>query len=186
MDRFYQEAVQIMNRVAWLLMIAALTCAVSVSACAPNVLASNAFFDGFVNHEYLNILAVIMTITIAGSAQIHLELNKIEEQRGAELFRDVRLDVGQSCLFLIVGFIAGIIIVALKAIMEDPRLESFMVGLALVVLLGYVLVLHDIVGSIFEIKPLLAGKSSRNPPFCGGINQPEAADQDVPPSHKSA
>lgn len=175
-----------MNRIAWFLMIAALTCAVSVSACAPSVLASNAFFDGFINHEYLNILAVIMTITIAGSAQIHLELNKIEEQRGAELFREVRLDVGQSCLSLIVGFIAGVIIVALKAIMEDPRLESFMVGLALVVLLGYVLVLYDIVGSIFEIRPLLAGNSSQNPLFCENSIHPEAVSQDVPTSYKTS
>jgi hypothetical protein len=47
----------------------------------PSLLAdSNGFLLNFVNQELLAILGIIMTITLASAASLHLEFNKIEEK----------------------------------------------------------------------------------------------------------
>ena len=40
----------------------------------------NEFMHHFVNHELLALLGIIMTITLASAASLHLEFNKIEER----------------------------------------------------------------------------------------------------------
>ena len=70
-------------------------CAVAVwiilSLAVPWVLAdTNPFLKGFVNHKLLSVLGVIVTITFASAANLHIELNKIEEAAGQSGFGNTR------------------------------------------------------------------------------------------------
>ena len=53
-----------------------LFCAVS-TVSEPTFLAKNNFLQQFVNHEILALLAIILAITFASMANIHLALNRI-------------------------------------------------------------------------------------------------------------
>lgn len=41
---------------------------------------TNSFLKGFVNHEFLGFMGVIVTITLASAANLFIELNKLEEK----------------------------------------------------------------------------------------------------------
>ena len=73
-------------------------CAVAVwiilSLAVPWVLAdTNAFLKGFVNPKLLSLLGVIVTITLASAANLHIELNKIEEAAGKSAFVNTRVSI---------------------------------------------------------------------------------------------
>ena len=53
---------------------------VSVSVCSPKLLVENRFLQDFIENQILNILAVIMTISIASIATIHIWFNELESK----------------------------------------------------------------------------------------------------------
>lgn len=115
---------------------------------------ANTFLHNFINHEYLNILGVILAITLASLSQLHLSLNRIEEtHRGASL-SGTRSEIKSSAWWLIVGFIAGLLLVLCKPIIVSGETGASIVnGLALFILLFYVLVLADITVAVFDLRP---------------------------------
>lgn len=127
---------------------------IAFTVCMPNFLAANSFLVEFINHEILNILAVIATVTIASAANIHLAFNRIEERAekiGA--FNDARSEVNQSAMILVWLFLATIIILVVKAISDNVFWLSFWNGACLLILLVNVFVLIDITESVFEVTP---------------------------------
>ncbi len=65
-----------MKLIAIIGLIAIGTVFVVLSVCAPAILAKNEFLVGFINQEILSIMAVIMAISIASIATIHLWFNE--------------------------------------------------------------------------------------------------------------
>ena len=81
-----------MNKtVARCIVICAVAVWIILSLAVPWVLAdTNAFLKGFVNPKLLSLLGVIVTITLASAANLHIELNKIEEAAGKSAFVNTR------------------------------------------------------------------------------------------------
>src|SRR5262245_19090876 len=101
----------------------------------------NDFLHHFVNHELLSLLGIIMTITLASAANLHLELNKIEERFRRRGLTKTRQSVVQDSFFLIALFIVSIVLVVLKPLIgPSPVGEAILNGLALVIVLSNVLV----------------------------------------------
>lgn len=94
---------------------------VTISMVSPWVLSdSNGFLRGFVNHELMAFLGVIVTITLASLANLHLALNGIEERlnrRGIAHrgFGRTRSFVKRSAAEMI-----GLVIVALVLVVAKP------------------------------------------------------------------
>jgi hypothetical protein len=64
-------------------------------------LAENQFLVDFVNHEYINVLAVIVTVSMVSVVQIHLEYTRIERRFKMKVFGYARRTVNSSAAILV-------------------------------------------------------------------------------------
>ena len=114
----------------------------------------NTFMHHFVNHELLALLGIIMTITLASAASLHLEFNKIEEKFQKRGLTSTRRAVMQGAYGLIFGFLLAVVIVVFKPLLPHSEgAEAVANGLALIILLFNVLILLDLTQLAFAIKP---------------------------------
>lgn len=127
---------------------------VSVVAARPGWISdSNTFLRGFVNHEYLNVLGVILAITLASLAQAHLSLNRLEEQRGYEFLGETRHEIKEAAYWLIGLFVAGFLITLAKPLVcITETAAAISNALAIFILAFYVLILIDITMAVFDLK----------------------------------
>ena len=127
-----------------------------LSACAPTVLAKNEFLVGFINQEILNIMAVIMTISIASIATIHIWFNELEDKHGKKVFGPARREINQAAFYFIGLFIAQLVCLIVRSLPifhgSDVALSLFN-GLSLLLLLCSVLTLLDIMGVVRALTP---------------------------------
>jgi hypothetical protein len=91
----------------------ALICAVAVVAiCAiynsSKLSDQNKFTREFVGHELLGLLGIILTITLASAANLHLAFNKIEEQYKRRGLTKTRQGVKQGAYCLIFLFVLSV------------------------------------------------------------------------------
>lgn len=76
---------------------------------------SNAFLKDFVGANLLNVLGVILAITLASAAQLHLEFNKAEERSNKRGFKASR-DAVRSAAYLLIGlFCLSVFVLICKA-----------------------------------------------------------------------
>jgi hypothetical protein len=136
-----------------------LICAVAiVIVCAvynPELISDkNKFLHDFVNHELIGILGIILTITLASAANLHLEFNKIEERYQRRGLTDTRKGVRQGAYFLIALFIFGVLLVLTKPVFAfGDASETVFNGFALITLLWNVLILLELTQLAFAIQP---------------------------------
>ncbi|WP_271066062.1 hypothetical protein [Caulobacter sp. NIBR1757] len=125
------------------------------SLVSPDILSDrNLFLKNFVNHELLAILSVIVSITLASTSALHLELNKIEERRGRRGFQKTRAGIRQAAYFLILLLSLAVCLVFLKAGLNPPvPWQAFFNGMALFLLFWNVLILISITQAVFAIAP---------------------------------
>ena len=136
-------------------LIAALAVVLMCAIYNPSYLSDkNDFMHHFVNHELLALLGIIMTITLASAAGLHLEFNKIEEKFQKRGLTITRRGVIQGAYGLIFLFLFAVAIVVLKPLIpHSDAAEAVVNGLALIILLFNVLILLDLTQLAFSIKP---------------------------------
>lgn len=114
---------------------------------------NNTFLRNFVNHEYLNVLGVILAITLASLAQAHLSLNRMEEQRGYEFLDDTRKEIKDAAFWLIGLFVLAFILTMAKPLVCQTETASAIVNaLAILILTFYILILADVTMAVFDLK----------------------------------
>ena len=128
-----------------------------VTLCRPVIIAENQFLDNFINHELLNILAIIMTVTAASAANIHLVFNRAEEAiKEQGYFDGARKEINHNVFFLIGTFIATVLILIVRShFLDSVTLESCFNSLCLIFLLINILALIDTTRTVFAITPIL-------------------------------
>lgn len=126
----------------------------AIVVAAPWMLSdANEFLNGFVNHEFLGFMGVIVTITLASAANLHIELNKLEDRLNATLFTRTRRDLRHSAFSLIAALIAAIILVILKPILScGERAEAGLNGVAITILLASIMILIDLTQAAFSLS----------------------------------
>lgn len=126
---------------------------------------SNAFLKGFVNHEFLNILSVILAITLASAANIHLAFNTIEERHNTQgALSKSRFNLRKAAYWLIGLFLGGTAVVVLKPIScSGQTCEALFNSMALVILLWQVLILVSLTRLVFLIEPEFPAPPVVNP-----------------------
>lgn len=124
----------------------------------------NTFLKNFVNHEYLNLLGVILAITLASVASIHLEFNKIEERAGQRFLFKSRDNIRKNAMWLILLFCFGLTVVTVKPLMGPfPTSQGVANAAALLVLLCHILILVSLTELVFAIKPDIPEAPVANP-----------------------
>jgi hypothetical protein len=113
----------------------------------------NRFFKGFVNEQFLQFMGVIVTITLASSANLYIELNKVEDRMGKAVFTNSKRDVRHSAYFLIGLLVASVVAVILKPLLDyGPRSQAGMNGVAITIIILSVTVLIDLTQAAFGLS----------------------------------
>lgn len=139
--------------VAYCLLIVVGGSLMTMSVMSPAYLSdANLFLKGFVTHELLGVLGVILAITLASAAQIHLTLNRIEEDYGQRKFVKTRANIKQASHWLIGLFAVAVILLVVKSNVPVGEVASAICNsLALLIIVGQILILIDITELIFAI-----------------------------------
>ena len=112
---------------------------------------NNKFLANFVNQELLAVLGVIVTITLASAASLHLELNRLEDDHG-EGFEEARFATKAYAYLLIWIFLGAIALVIVKPIAaQSPFVEAVFNSLAILIIVLNVMALMDLTGAVFQI-----------------------------------
>lgn len=129
---------------------------ISISLCAPWILSdNNIFLKNFVNHQFLNLLGIIIAITLASTANLHLEFNKIEEMAKDTILSKTRVSVKKSAFCLIGLFSAGFLLVIVKPLIQYSAISSALLnGAAILIVAFNILVLIDLKQLVFKIQPM--------------------------------
>lgn len=129
---------------------------VSLSVCHPAILATNEFLAGFINQEILNIMAVIMTISIASIATIHIWFNELEEKHARKVFGAARREINQAAFYFIWLFIFQLVLLVVRSLSvfdHSDIARSLFNGFSLILLLCSVFTLLDILGVVRALTP---------------------------------
>jgi len=139
-------------------MIAAATIVGVLTICHPEVMATNTFLSAFVTHEILGLLIVVLTITLASVANVHLTITRIirdkfpVEAEGRAAAAPARREINSNAWSLFWAFGVCVILLLVKG--SNPGqiyVLSLANGLALLVLLFNGLVMYDIYQTIFDL-----------------------------------
>lgn len=140
----------------------------STTVCMPNLFGENAFLQGFVTHEILALMAVILTVTLASVANIHLSLNRIvitkfsTRKEMVEAAQSVKKELSDNAWYIFWGFAAVIILLIAKGISKNLFLQSAVNAACIWVLLVYILCMYDIYRVVFGLTKLELELGVRN------------------------
>ena len=125
-----------------------------VAAAPWTISDQNRFLKGFVNEQFLSFMGVVVTITLASAANLYIELNKLEDKIGQQVFIKTKADVRTSAYFLIGTLIASIVTVIMKPLLDcGPRAEAGVNGVAITILILSIMVLIDLTQAAFNLDP---------------------------------
>lgn len=148
-----------MNRtIAYCLLIAGMVIIGALTISAPTILSDqNTFLKGFVSFELLNLLGVVVTITLASAAQLHLSFNRIEERfRTTDGLAKTRRSVRDGAYWLIRLFVMALVLVVVKPMMpDDAWISSALNGFAIWIVFFNVLILVELTQLVFAIEPII-------------------------------
>lgn len=115
---------------------------------------SNQFFDDFVGADFLSIMGIIVTITLASAANMYIEVNRFEEKRPTVDFTRTRDALRTSAFFLVSFFAASFIIVVLKSYASPFSPWTAYLNTTSMLVIGYaILTLYDIADAAFSLPP---------------------------------
>jgi len=127
---------------------------VGVSICDPKLLARNGFLDEFVNHEYINVLAVIVTVSLVSVTQIHLEYSRIERRFDVRVFAEARRTINLGALLLtgmlLLAFVISFVR-ALTMVNENDVFLSLVHSSALLTVVTAVFIMYDLVRVVYVL-----------------------------------
>lgn len=113
---------------------------------------SNSLLKNFINHEYLAFMGIIVTISLASAANIHIELNRIEEKIGVNIFSKSRKKLKISCALLIISLIISFIIVFVKGVGFNSNLTQSVINSSSIINFIFVVCLMwDLIFAAFDI-----------------------------------
>lgn len=124
-----------------------------VSIAFPWVLGDdNVFLSEFMNHEFLNFMGVVVTITLASTANIHIALRRKEEIAGEEFLSGTKERVRASAFSLIWAMFLSIGLVIAKPLLPDgPEFDSVANSIGLGIILWGILIILDITKLAFKL-----------------------------------
>ncbi|TMM45343.1 hypothetical protein [Qipengyuania marisflavi] len=139
-------------------LLAVLLC---VTIVAPEPLAGNKFLDGFVSHEIMAFLIVILTITFASVANIHLSVSRLQgsirsAKARVELDKSfatpLRSETRSSAYLLFWAFCLCAVALLVKGqFPENDYVKSSVHSIAIVVVVTNAIVLYDIYKTVFAL-----------------------------------
>jgi hypothetical protein len=126
--------------------------------CQPTWLADNEFLKSVMTHELLGLLVVILTITFASVANIHLAITRMVSSAGQnrdaanESARGIRREINSNAWTIFAAFIVAVGSLLWKgAFPHNVFIVAASHAIGLIVIMVNVLILHDIYRAIFGL-----------------------------------
>lgn len=130
-------------------LVLALVAGVTVSICRPDFLSENNFLIDFVNHEFINVLAVMVTVSFVSVVQIHLEYTRIERRFKKRVFSVARSKVNLSAAILVALMILAFPISFLKSEFEGSGMALSIIFVAsLMCILEAIFIMYDLIQTV--------------------------------------
>jgi hypothetical protein len=142
--------------IAWILLAVLAAILLWASFSAPFYLSDegNLFFKDFVNQELLSVMGVVVTITLASAANLHLEINKLQDEI-EEDFAEARTAIRLSAYSLIGAFIlAGALVMTKPTADVSQTTTALFNSGAIIILVFSACLLADLTAAVFDIPPL--------------------------------
>jgi hypothetical protein len=115
---------------------------------------NNAFLKEFSERDMLPVLGVVLAITLASAAQLHLEFNKVEERARKVFLNRSRSGVHEAAYGLIAAFLIAALLCIVKAILPDyERAQAIVNAFDIMILVFNILILIEITQVAFAIPP---------------------------------
>jgi hypothetical protein len=130
----------------WVILVALATVLTVISFTQPWMLDDrNSFLKAFVGADYLATLGVIVSITLASAANIHLHLNNLSDDTGTR-FVNTRRSIRRSCNSLVLAFVAAIVLVTVKPLLPAAPYNAAMANsIALIIIYFNASIMLDLV-----------------------------------------
>lgn len=143
------------STIAIILLISWTAISLSASAFVPSLFSDkNAFLKGFVTHEFVSFMGVLVTITLASAANLYVELNKLEDRRPGLVFKASKKHVRDSAYALIGSLVVSLVVVVAKPwIGSGQNGQSLFNCFALGVIGFAVMILIDLTQAAFDLDP---------------------------------
>jgi len=134
-----------------------------LSFTAPWVLSdNNTLLAAFISQGgFISFLGVVVTITLASAANLHLELNKMEEKVQKRVFTKTRNSIKKSAFWLIGMLLIAILIATTKSLICNTEIaQSLFNGASLLIVFFNILVLIDLTQTAFALEPSIKSDNS--------------------------
>jgi hypothetical protein len=128
---------------------------ITLSICEPTILSQNEFLKGFITHELLGIMAVVMTISMTTIATIHIWFNELENKHGKRVFGRARKEINSSIFHFIGIFALQLFVLIVRSIpfFKNDVAVSLFNSASLILLLITIVTLLDIMGVVRKLTP---------------------------------
>lgn len=120
----------------------------------PSILNSNLFLVGFINHEILNIQAVIVTVSLVSISQTHLEFSRVERRLGGSIFNAARREINSTATVMIGSLFAILLLLLFSGgtnPQTSPNTTAFFKAGCLILLAVGILAMADIIRIAYEL-----------------------------------
>lgn len=136
----------------------------SVVVCKPEWMSDNTFLKGFISFEILSLLAVILTVTLASVANIHLAINRIIARHlsgnaaQVKIAEEVKSETKANAWTIFYSFFFAVLILFVKGLNDADALivSACNAGMLWLLFLNLMCIL-DIYKVIYGIVDLEAG-----------------------------
>ncbi len=159
------------NKVILIALAAVLTCVVTYR---PEWLSANTFLDGFVNHEILALFAVVLTVTLASVANIHLSINRMiahsfsNDAIAREMANKIKSEIRDNSRIIFFSFFAALFALIIKGLMPSEAIHiSAVNGFLIWVLVLNLLTIMDVYNVVYGlsvIQSIIPSDATNQPP----------------------
>lgn len=147
-----------MAKISGLIVLALLLGA--ICACKPAWLSDNEFLNEFVGSDYLSLLSVMMTVTLAAVATVRVSIARMAAEKFTgkpkiqEALEEVKSEITQNAWVIVFSFIAALLLVILEGSFdhENDLYRATAFALALWILALHLLATFDVYRVMFAIS----------------------------------
>lgn len=124
----------------------------ALSVCDPALLGRNKFLVDFVNHNYVSILVVIVTVSLVSITQINLEYSRVERRFRVKVFEKPRRSLNVGAFILVAILIIGMVLAFLRAQFETTLVAvSFIHSIAILTILEVIFIMYDLIRTVYAL-----------------------------------
>jgi anaerobic C4-dicarboxylate transporter len=131
-----------------------------ICACKPAWLSDNEFLNDFVGSDYLSLLSVMMTVTLAAVATVRVSIARMASEQFAgkpkiqEALKEVKDEITQNAWVIVFSFIAALLLVIFEGSFdhENDLSRAIAFAIALWILTLHLLATFDVYRVMFAIS----------------------------------